>query len=59
MEKLSTILNDLASVEEEQVVMKNNNNMEVVRRVAEEVKRVSSVNYDITLVCKGGATVRK
>ena len=61
MEKLPTSLNDLTSVEKEveKVVMKNNNNMEVVRGVTEEVKIVSSVNYDITLVCKGGATVRK
>ena len=61
MEKLPTSLNDLTSVEKEveKVVMKNNNNMEVVKRVTEEVKIVSSVNYDITLVCKGGATVRK
>ena len=57
MEKLPTSLNDLTSVEKE--VMKNNNNMEVVKRVTEEVKIVSSVNFDITLVCKGGATVRK
>ena len=61
MEKLPTSLNDVTSVEKEveKVVMKNNNNMEVVRGVTEEVKIVSSVNYDITLVCKGGATVRK
>ena len=61
MEKLPTSLNDLTSVEKEveKVVMKNNNNMEVVRGVTEEVKIVSTVNYDITLVCKGGATVRK
>ena len=32
---------------------------EVVRGVTEEVRRVSSVTYDLTLVCKGGATVRK
>ena len=61
MEKLPTSLNDLTSVEKEveKVVMKNNNNMEVMKRVTEEVKIVSSVNFDITLVCKGGATVRK
>ena len=61
MEKLPTSLNDLTSVEKEveKVVMKNNNNMEVMKRVTEEMKIVSSVNYDITLVCKGGATVRK
>ena len=61
MEKLPTSLNDLTSVEKEveKVVMKNNNNMEVVKRVTEEVKIVSSVNFDITLACKGGATVRK
>ena len=61
MEKLPTSLNDLTSAEEEveKVVMKNNNNIEVVKRVTEEVKIVSSVNFDITLVCKGGATVRK
>ena len=61
MEKLPTSLNDLTSVEKEveKVVMKNNNNMEVVKRVTEEVKIVSSVNFDIPLVCKGGATVRK
>ena len=61
MEKLPTSLNDLTSVEKEveKVVMKNNNNMEVVKRVTDEVKIVSSVNFDITLVCKGGATVRK
>ena len=61
MEKLPTSLNDLTSVEKEveKVVMKNNNNMEVVKRVTEEVKIVSTVNYDITLACKGGATVRK
>ena len=57
MAKLHTSLNDLTSVEKE--VMKNNNSKEVVRGVTEEVKIVSSVNYDITLVCKGGATVRK
>ena len=57
MKKLPTSLNDLTSVEKE--VMKNNNSEEVVRGVTEEVKIVSSVNYDITLVCKGGATVRK
>ena len=57
MKKLPTSLNDLTSVEKE--VMKNNNSKEVVRGVTEEVKIVSSVNYDITLVCKGGATVRK
>ena len=43
----------------EEVMMKNSNSKEVVRGVTEEVKIVSSVNYDITLVCKGGATVRK
>ena len=43
----------------EVVMMKNNNSEEMVRGVTEEVKIVSSVNYDITLVCKGGATVRK
>ena len=61
MEKLPTSLNDLTSVEKEveKVVMKNNNSEELVRGVTEEVKIVSSVNYDITLVCKGGATVRK
>ena len=61
MEKLPTSLNDLTSAEEEgeKVVMKNNNNIEVAKRVTEEVKIVSSVNFDITLVCKGGATVRK
>ena len=61
MDKLPTSLNDLTSAEEEveKVVMKNNNNMEVVKRVTEEVKIVSSVNFDITLVCEGGATVRK
>ena len=61
MEKLPTSLNDLTSVEKEveKVVMKNNINMEVMKRVTEEVKIVSSVNYDITLVCRGGATVRK
>ena len=42
----------------EKVMMKNNKS-KVVRGVTEEVKIVSSVNYDITLVCKGGATVRK
>ena len=61
MEKLPTSLNDLTSAEEEgeKVVMKNNNNIEVAKRVTEEVKIVSSVNFDITLVCKGGAMVRK
>ena len=61
MEKLPTSLNDLTSVEKEveKVVMKNNNSEELVRGVTEEVKIISSVNYDITLVCKGGATVRK
>ena len=39
--------------------MRNRNKEEVVRGVAEEVRGVSSVTYDLTLVCKGGATVRK
>ena len=39
--------------------MKNGNKEEVVRGVTEEVRGVSSVTYDLTLVCKGGATVRK
>ena len=43
----------------EEVVMKNVNKEEVMRGMAEEVRRVSSVTYDLTLVCKGGATVRK
>ena len=43
----------------EVVMMKNNNSEEMVRGVTEEVKIVSTVNYDITLACKGGATVRK
>ena len=43
----------------EVVMMKNNNSEEMVRGVTEEVKIVSSVNFDITLVCEGGATVRK
>ena len=43
----------------EEVVMKNGNKEEVIRGVAEEVRGVSSVTYDLTLVCKGGATVRE
>ena len=43
----------------EVVMMRNRNKEEVVRGVAEEVRGVSSVTYDLTLVCKGGATVRK
>ena len=43
----------------EEVTMKNGNKEEVIRGVAEEVRGVSSVTYDLTLVCKGGATVRK
>ena len=43
----------------EVVMMKNRKKEEVVRGVAEEVRGVSSVTYDLTLVCKGGATVRK
>ena len=43
----------------EEVTMKNRNKEEVIRGVAEEVRGVSSVTYDLTLVCKGGATVRK
>ena len=43
----------------EEVMMKNGNKEEVIRGVAEEVRGVSSVTYDLTLVCKGGATVRK
>ena len=43
----------------EEVVMKNSNKEEVIRGVAEEVRGVSSVTYDLTLVCKGGATVRE
>ena len=42
----------------EEVVMKNGNKEEVIRGVAEEVRGVSSVTFDLTLVCKGGATVR-
>ena len=42
----------------EEVMMKNENKEEVVRGVAEEVRGVSSVTYDLTLICKGGATVR-
>ena len=43
----------------EEMRMKNRNKEEVVRGVTEEVRGVSSVTYDLTLVCKGGATVRK
>ena len=43
----------------EEVMMKHGNKEEVVRGVTEEVRGVSSVTYDLTLVCKGGATVRK
>ena len=42
-----------------EVMMKNDNKEEVIRGVTEEVRGVSSVTYDLTLVCKGGATVRK
>ena len=44
----------------EEVMIKNRNgSMEVIRGMTEEVRGVSSVTYDLTLVCKGGATVRK
>ena len=44
----------------EEVMMKNRNKEELmIRSVTEEVRGVSSVTYDLTLVCKGGATVRK
>ena len=43
----------------EEVKMKNCNKGEVIRGMTEEVRGVSSVTYDLTLVCKGGATVRK
>ena len=43
----------------EEVMMKHGNKEEVVRGMTEEVRGVSSVTYDLTLVCKGGATVRK
>ena len=42
----------------EEVMMKNGNKEEVVRGVTEEVREVSSFTYDLTLVCKAGATVR-
>ena len=41
----------------EKVMLKNRNKEEVVKGVFDEVKEVSSVTYDLTLVCKGGATV--
>ena len=43
----------------EEMMMKNGNRKEVIRGVTEEVRVVSSITYDLTLVCKGGATVRK
>ena len=42
---------------EEKVLMKNGNEKEVIRSVTKEVGVASSVTYDLTLVCKGGATV--
>ena len=43
----------------EEVMMKNRDKEEVmIRSVTEEVRGVSSVTYDLTLVCKGGAKVR-
>ena len=42
----------------EEVMMKHGNKEEVVRGVTEEVRGVSSVTYDLTIYCKGGATVR-
>ena len=43
-----------------EVMLKNRNgSMEVIRGMTEEVRGVSSFTYDLTLVCKGGATVRK
>ena len=44
---------------EEKVLMKNGNEKEVIRSVTKEVGVASSVTYDLTLVCKGGATVIK
>ena len=43
----------------EELMMKNGNKEELIRGVTEEVRGVSSFTYDLTLVCKGGATVRK
>ena len=43
----------------EEMMMKNGNKKEVIRGVTEEVRVVSSITYDLTLVCKGGATVKK
>ena len=47
------------SITEEKVLMKNGNEKEVIRSVTKEVGVASSVTYDLTLVCKGGATVIK
>ena len=47
------------SITEEKVLMKNGNEKEVIRSVTKEVGVASSVTYDLTLVCKGGATVMK
>ena len=66
MEKLNRLLRDSArfmpqadSITEEKVLMKNGNEKEVIRSVTKEVGVASSVTYDLTLVCKGGATVMK
>ena len=42
----------------EEIMFKNRVKEEVIRGVTEEVRGVSSVTYDLTLVCKGGGTVR-
>ena len=47
------------SITEEKVLLKNGNEKEVIRSVTKEVGVASSVTYDLTLVCKGGATVMK
>ena len=47
------------SITEEKVLLKNGNEKEVIRSVTKEVGVASSVTYDLTLVCKGGATVIK
>ena len=47
------------STNEQEVIMKQDCKEKVVRGVTEEVRVVSSATYDLTLVCKGGATVRQ
>ena len=49
----------LRNSNKEEVMMMHGNKEQVIRGVTEEVRGVSSVTYDLTLVCKGGATVRK